>query len=375
MNRRILDFIICSFCLGLYFLGASFLFQKDSALHSDRAPANQELSCRDLLTGILRQTYERESREFFTRRRSFDQELFSSELAEDLEVLKGRRPMTLESLMAIIQKMSGHNDLDEPLSRRELSRLRRLGRDLYSGSTLRFRDVEEGLSGLLEARLGRTRGWMPTLSQERKELLLQRLAEETLVRDGLRQWLSTYPQASAWSRFKNSMVGKTLATGLFNLPVLTGFPPLYFPGLKKLILPRDLAEELLEKGFSDELWPRLHEALELGRLNLEQRYLYERFKNYYMAGAGLYFTIFLAYDSYEDAQAREEERMLLQTLSQGMTEMMLPVLNSDGRAPSCRSLEACFLERQIDPEQDRGEAGYQLCKSLFDRRQQCEQYP
>jgi hypothetical protein len=243
-------------------------------------------------------------------------------------------------------------------------------------------------------------------SQVGKNKIMTRIVQEDLLKFGLMDILSKNSELrttqSFFKKFISSYKGKYLATMLFNLPVLAGFPPLYLPGLKKLKIPPVLAREILEKGLTDEMMQKLNvEVLQELSIKLEYRNGYEVMRRYYMAGISIYLSYVILDEFYEGEKIREEN-LLLEEIAADMSDILdqAELLQSRGidifndsvaeetidsgeRAefepmdnPFCRAMQDCLKMHKTDTGEEaiRGSRPYKECKTFMDPENKCKEF-
>ncbi|MBT7610788.1 MAG: hypothetical protein HN576_13590, partial [Bacteriovoracaceae bacterium] len=241
-----------------------------------------------------------------------------------------------------------------------------------------------------------------------KNKIMTRIVQQELLTQGLVSILSKnqnlLPTKRFLKKFMNSYKGKYLATMLFNLPVLAGFPPLYLPGLKQLKVPPELAREILEKGFTEEMMQKLNiEVLKGLKIKLEYRTGYELLRRYYMIGISIYLSYVILDEFYEGDKIRQENFML-EEVARDMNSILdqAEVLQSRGidifgedeatefetvdptvrtefqmmDNPFCRAMKECLIMHKEDTGEEAltESRPYKECKTFMDPDDKCPDY-
>lgn len=349
-----------------------------SQTNFQRFPASADLTCLQLQKRILSQNKKRAL--------EFDQDLYQRELtyfqARDrrVEWSSLERPEKVESLLAFIhsQRLDGADSFSfHSLSLRQQKRLEVLTKKISLGRAFIWRDIEDFTAELISLSSA-PQGFLQGLQESSKRRVLNRLLQEEFTTRGL---LAFYPkfqtyrsQQQAYEHFKNSRMGQMIFTGFLNLPVLSGFPPLFLPSFKKPRLSADLLESVIELGLNESRYIAIEEELgtQLQHLSFKERY--EIFKRYYMIASGVATTLIIIQQTYEADQELQTEGLLLAEFEQDLGDLLeeMESLQTDGyqvfnddefKHPACLSIERC---------QSQGEV-FDVCQSLFDRRKLCQE--
>lgn len=228
------------------------------------------------------------------------------------------------------------------------------------------------------------------------KLAISRLIQEDLLAKGLlrtfRSYNPEFTNANFLQRFSHSKFGKMALTGLFNLPMLVGTPPLWGPRGAPLRLPSDLAEKILREGMSREIFNGIES--DFSRL-AQSKVTYEMMRSYYIKGTLLYLSLAAFYDFYLlNGELNEEKEML-----KDATEELGGFFNSIGElqeegvdifeeetiesgATFCQGIAECLNTLGIDidpldfeslPEiRSNSRENYQLCKEVIDPGNHCK---
>lgn len=254
-----------------------------------------------------------------------------------------------------------------------------------------FRDVEAAVDELLDLRFPERFRF----GSDGVEAHLQSLLHRDLVRSGLESIIAKYAPENipSWTRFRQSKWGELFTTSFWNLPVLTGMPPLYLPAAKVSRLSDELAQDLLHNGLSDEVMKKVKfhyygENEELfSRFHGDYQFLRKR----YLAAVGVYLSAYFVWDFYHDQKeiTREAEQLDQMTEDgQGLLDMARE-LEEAGVAifeePSnlqdmtenrfCQLIENCLkehtgLETVVNPEKELVRA----CRQFMDSARKCRRY-
>lgn len=346
--------------------------------------------------------------QFIEGRSAFSFSLYQTKLSEYKELLEGKtmeeglalfhRPDKSEEVIAFIDALNTvHRQsaviVSENLPLLTRRKLHKLADKMMSEKRVLWRDMESIVADIYDLNLG------PQIKNKdffRSELLKQRvvtrLFQEELAERGLSHVLPKYrifmDKPPLIKSFLESREGELIKTALFNLPVFFGAPPMYLPKLRRMRLPKDLADEILMNGLGPEQMVKVEEALKLGPMNMTTQARYEILRRYYSVGATVFLSAAIAWEAYETNQVHEEEREILNQLTydigtsledaQELSRRGYQVFQDDEapRHPSCRSLESCFekqglVEPYVDSKED---SRYLSCKQIFDRNSNCPDY-
>lgn len=221
-------------------------------------------------------------------------------------------------------------------------------------------------------------------------LMQEEIARLGLVKAGKKYALLENPEKSL-RRFKNSTLGKSLSTSLFNLPIALGMPPLALPRLSRLRLPQELADSLLDKGLTPQNLKKVDEFLieySAGRfgLNIGVRERYELIRKTYVAGLGIYFLILGSWEAVvRYRELNEEEDTLVDSISdireilakgELLEEQGYDIFqDSPGSVPlsqECRDLKDCLRSSLGAPPWDEDSTVYRDCRAYVDPNQLCK---
>lgn len=219
--------------------------------------------------------------------------------------------------------------------------------------------------------------------------LFYRLLTEEFIRHGIERTLIQYGMlsnhTSRVSAFFDSQFGRVLSTGFFNLPVLAGFPPLYLPGARPLILSQKHFAEIFKNGLTPRLKREILNDWQLdGPLwNLSSREIYETLRRYYMVGASTYVTYVLIYDFLEEYREIQRKGEFIEELQGGLVSTLEILEDVDGNSHSldddlliCRNIRGCFemIYNELGEMPRLGESEYRQCKEFMDPFDQCQRY-
>jgi hypothetical protein len=369
-------------------------------MSEERTPASTSLSCFELLTRLdelnLRNENQRSIFRFLHSHENFNAERYYHHRSYYEDVLSRRgldglttheAPRDHEAVLAFIDVL-GPRGPGLEIGPRELELTQRTQRRLHTltGKILRerrllFTDLQGLLADLYTTAHGKgLRAGVWSLPAERERELVSRLVKEDLAVGGLTRALTKYHDGrealAPLREFTQSRYGTLLATSIFNLPVLSGFPPLFIPGLAKRRLPPELAREIMTNGLGVEQYRRVEEVLRVGPFRHTFQARYEMARSYYMVGAAIAFTLYYTSEVIQEELISRQERALLDSISTEIGEFLAPVIELQDRHPACLSLENCFASLGVELDNLAQEpVAYGRCKSLFDRRNQCADYP
>ena len=227
---------------------------------------------------------------------------------------------TPEGLLAFAEAINKKNHIElgpslEQLSKKKLRSIEKMSSNLMNGKPMTVLDLENSVSDLYSLILGPTFRFKDVIGEAGKRRMMFRIFAEDLTSKGLLNTLKKYKTFNEVSRYQkvikffDSRKGKAMLTGLFNIPVIWGMPPLYLPGLKKIKIPEELVREAVMKGMSNEMVDKMIVAINKDLVGnrtfkLETRAKYLLFRKYYMYGiAGL--TIYIMYSDFQMASSTE----------------------------------------------------------------------
>ncbi|GEM_PF-3236448 len=149
-------------------------------------------------------------------------------------------------------------------------------------------------------------------SEARDEIIL-RVVQQDLLSRGLLRVFSDYRISkntpSFIQKFRQTKLGKAALTGIFNLPMYAGWPPLWLPDFKPLKLTDELADEVLDKGLTDNVLRRLDMSFSS---DLVTRLRYDILRSYYLKGIMVYVSLAGLYDFYQLNKGLDDESEILQ---------------------------------------------------------------
>ena len=294
-----------------------------------------------------------------------------------------------EGLMAFARATSSHAGMDPTelrhVSLKQTKALNSVLKKLSFQKRLSLDDIESLTLELFNAAFGpktRPKGFF-SFSERQKELILE-LSAADIARSGLFSSFSHFRfiqgNPSLFRRFSNSRFASGLKVSLFNLPMLLGAPPLYLPKFKAPKLSRELSDELLRKGMTDELYERIQK--EIGS-RLIARDKYQEIRKYYMYGVMIYLVLAQAYETYQlDAELEETRGVLkeasdealeitgsIEVLEKAGIDVFSDELIEDGNI-FCQNLIECFEAfgvSKVDTESE----GFATCQDVIDPGNQC----
>lgn len=312
-----------------------------------------------------------------------------------------------EGILAYIEAINkniGGQYVPEPKSmnffrRRKIANIVEL---MNSNGKLLLNDIEELSSDLYLARYGPSMKLNEVLFEDHIEKrVLARVIQEDLAAKGLSHVFTKYKILSkrkTWAqKFVRSKIGRSLGTGIMNLPVLFGMPPLYLPNLRPIKIPDFLLEELLEKGLTNEMMTKLEQEIsrELGdklTFSLQNRARYRIFKKYYMAGISSYLTYMLITEFYETNNSLKKEGEALGESASEVTSTIEDAMDLESRGYSifkevdkkspdsenrwCQNIDQCIASEEADLGEKiiKGSETYLACREYMDPHNLCSRY-
>jgi hypothetical protein len=392
--------------------------------YSQRYPANASETCRQLIKGLIGSdsvpSKAWKKLNDVPRSYKFDFEKYKMLKTKYIEDLKTTDVKNLEfqkspeSILALGEAINKDLDsvLDPELAGMSFLKRRNLERLVKRFETLEKPDlehVEDLVANVYSTVLGNNFKLSHLMNSKiAKNKIMTRIVQEELLTQGLVTILGKneelLPTKRFLRRFMNSYKGKYLATMLFNLPVLAGFPPMYLPGLRQLKVPPELAREILEKGFTDEMMQKLNVGvLKDLSIKLEYRNGYELLRRYYMAGISIYLSYVILDEFYEGEQIRQENLMLEEVAtdmnaildqaevlqSRGIdifneeepSELNAPDLGARTEFqmidnPFCRAMKDCLIMQKEESGEEaiKGSRPYKECKVFMDPDNKCPDY-
>ncbi len=315
-------------------------------------------------------------------------------------------PQSFEETLGLIEAIVTSRGFP-PVDYAQVDRLRRgkivsLLKQLERPSRLSLEAYDDIWAELFSLRLGRWERFSAIFSAERAKtqalalLMQEEIARLGLIRAGKKYALLENPEGSV-RRFRNSTLGKSLATSLFNLPVMLGMPPLVLPRFSRVRLPPDLAQDLLDQGLSQNNMARVdyflkqHSAGQFG-ITLGAQERYEIIRRTYVAGLGVYFLALTAWEAnvrYHEITEEEDrlndgiaEVQLLLEQAQFLDEQGYDIFegkeDAPGMAPQlqreCVDLRDCLQATLGDAPWDVTTQGYKECRAFVDPQDKCQQF-
>ncbi len=220
-----------------------------------------------------------------------------------------------------------------------------------------------------------------------KEAALLRIVQQDLLSRGLLKVFKDYRYSQANPRFlqkfRSSKVGRAALTGLLNLPVYIGWPPLYLPGLKPVRLSEALASEILQEGLTEPVYRRLQMELG-GRILTPLRY--EVIKNYYLKGIMIYVTLAGFHDFYQLNKVLDDEQQIIQeateeavrilNMAENLEQNGIDIFEENGVEEGqtfCDAILSCLETLGISSEGiDSHPDKVETCRSLMDPDSRCK---
>ncbi len=410
-----------SVALFTIFLVFGVLFPLKESSFSKRSPAAvEENTCFSLMKSFFGPPQSRVSKIFSAvtgigRESKFDYGKFVSYKRKyELQITSGSVEnldfeRTPESLLALAEVMNRKNHLElgpslQHLSYRKSRAVEKATKKLLGDRPLRVEDLENSISEIYSIILGPTFKLRDSIGEAGKRRMMFRVFAEDAAINGLLPVLKKYKifkDASKYQKlinFLDTKKGKTLLTGLLNLPVIWGIPPFYLPGMKRIRIPHEMVKEAMEKGMSDEMANRMIKAVNdqlvaSGSLKMETQAKYRVFRRHYMYGIAA-FTFYIMYSDFRLAeQYREENRVYEEALEEvSETVSDLELLEERGfdlfeRAEEastesslstsfCRAIEDCLNSEKEDTgvRPIEGSDSYKACKEFMDPDNQCDRY-
>lgn len=218
-----------------------------------------------------------------------------------------------------------------------------------------------------------------------------RIVQQDLLSRGLVKVFKDYRYSKSHptflQRFRQSKWGRAALTGLFNLPMYLGTPPMYLPGKKPIVLSDELAGEILEKGLRDDGVVRRLEMELGGRVLTPLRY--ELFKNYYLKGVMVYVTLAGFYDFYQLNKELDQEQAVIQeatdeavrilNMAENLEQSGIDIFSDDGVQEGksfCDAIFSCLntlgvQESALRDDPSLFEEEVATCRSLMDPDNRC----
>ncbi|PJB54517.1 MAG: hypothetical protein CO099_01100, partial [Bdellovibrio sp. CG_4_9_14_3_um_filter_39_7] len=300
---------------------------------SQRSPASADGDCFELMQSILGVGQKSDLSDLYRKlmKRPLDQ--WNDRAYEDYFSILEREgansyqslPDSPESIVAMIDFM-GAQLKREPLTfeSKKKKQAIKLIEKLKRKKKFEFRDVEAAVDDLLDLRFPERFRF----GSDGVEAHLQSLLHRDLVRSGLESIIAKYAPENIprWTRFRQSKWGELFATSFWNLPVLTGMPPLYLPAAKVSRLSDELAQDILHNGLSDEVLKKvkLHYYGENEELFSRFHGDYQFLRKRYLTAIGVYLSAYFVWDFYREQKEITQEAEKLDQMTedgQGLLDM------------------------------------------------------
>tara|TARA_Y100000590_G_scaffold263893_1_gene296406 strand:+ start:259863 stop:261200 length:1338 start_codon:yes stop_codon:yes gene_type:complete len=314
-----------------------------------------------------------------------------------------------EGLLAYIEAINKSLGGDHIPDSRKLSFLKRrkiskIVETMNADGKLLMNDLEDLVGDLYLTVYGPSMKANEVLFEDNIEKrVLARVIQEDMASRGLSNIFVKYKilgKKKTWmQKFVRSKVGRSLGTGVMNLGVLWGLPPIYLPGLRPIKIPEHLMADLLENGLTDDMVKKLEQEIgrELGdklTFNLQNRARYRLFRRYYMAGISAYLTYMVITDFHETNSLLAEEAEALDELASEMTtnlenameleakgydifeedEEVESLLNTKPKSNRwCEAITQCLASEseELGEKIQKGSDTYKACKEFMDPENLC----
>lgn len=319
-----LSFVLFIFAIFLHKGGWVLPPEKSSAF---RVPASQAAGCYESFSEFQVITDEKSRYSFWKRlvglpEKRFDHDHYR-QLVEKYSQREGEAlfmdvEKSSESVMAMVrvlgQKYNPEGVKDLKLNIFKEGSLERTVRRLSEKGRLESAQIDDLTRDLYLTAFGPEIKVKNLLrGKKAQEEALLRVVEQDLLSRGLIRVFKDYRYSQAHptfiQKFRRSRYGRGALTGLLNLPVYIGWPPLYLPGLKPIRLSEELASQILEQGLTEPIYRRLQ--MELGATVLNPL-RYEIIKSYYLKGIMVYVTLAGFYDFYQLNKELDDEQQIIQ---------------------------------------------------------------
>jgi len=367
---------------------------------SQRSPASADGDCFELMQSILGVGQKSDLSDLYRKlmKRPLDQ--WNDRAYEDYFSILEREgansyqslPDSPESIVAMIDFM-GAQLKREPLTfeSKKKKQAIKLIEKLKRKKKFEFRDVEAAVDDLLDLRFPERFRF----GSDGVEAHLQSLLHRDLVRSGLESIIAKYAPENIprWTRFRQSKWGELFATSFWNLPVLTGMPPLYLPAAKVSRLSDELAQDILHNGLSDEVLKKvkLHYYGENEELFSRFHGDYQFLRKRYLTAIGVYLSAYFVWDFYREQKEITQEAEKLDQMTedgQGLLDMAKELeaagvsifdeptnLQDMTENRFCELIENCIKEHTgqdqvINPEKELVRA----CRKFMDSAKKCRRY-
>lgn len=220
-----------------------------------------------------------------------------------------------------------------------------------------------------------------------QEQAILRIVQQDLLSRGLLKVFKDYRYSqvhpSFLQKFRRSRLGRGALTGLLNLPVYIGWPPLYLPGLKPIRLSEELASEILQEGLTDPVYRRLQ--MELGS-KVVSPLRYEIIKNYYLKGVVIYMTLAGLHDFYQLNKELDDEEQIIQEataeavrildIAENLEQNGIDIFDENGVEEGksfCDAILSCLETLGVTKDEvDSQSEEMSTCRSLMDPDSRCK---
>lgn len=184
-----------------------------------------------------------------------------------------------------------------------------------------FHNVESIVDDFIEIKYPGT----SILKHSTVEQHLKAQIHRELVKDGLQKMFVRYhpDKVPAFIRFSHTKMGEALKTVFFNLPILSGMPPLYLPKGRIYNLPKEMIDEILEKGLTKEVEEKIFKLYYGSNSNVKASFLndYEWLRKRYTAAIGVYLTFMFIHDFYVEQKEISKEAEELDQIQKESQEL------------------------------------------------------
>ncbi len=317
-----------------------------------------------------------------------------------------------EGLIAYIEAINKSLGGDNIPDSRKLSFLKRrkiskIVETMNSNGKLLMNDLEDLVGDLYLTVYGPSMKANEVLFEDNIEKrVLARVIQEDMASRGLSNVFAKYKilgKKKTWmQKFVRSNLGKSLGTGVMNLGVLWGLPPIYLPGLRPIKIPEHLMADLIENGLTNEMVKKLEQEIgrELGdklTFNLQNRARYRLFRRYYMAGMSAYLSYMVISDFHETNSLLADEADVLNDLASEMTTNLENAMELEAKGYDifeedeadkevdsllttkpksnrwCEAIEQCLASEseELGEKVQKSSDSYKACKEFMDPENLC----
>lgn len=365
-----------------------------------RIPASLQGHCYRGLTNFTR-ALKPDSRFFSWKRwlsipeNRFDLDLYNDLITQYENALRSGENFTpdqsSEGLLAYIKATVRSRDLDDSGMDLKLNlfregKLEALHQRLLKRGKLESARIEDLTAELFTTAFGPEVSFKKFLNgDELKKKLILRVVQQDLVDKGLLgvffDYRLTKNNPTFLQKFRSTIPGKAAMTGILNLPVLAGAPPLYLPGFGPIRLSEGLSGELLDKGLSDDVLRRID--MEIGH-SLTDKARFNKIKSYYVSGVMIYITLASIYDSYQLNKDLDEEAIVLDEALGEIEELVrkTEVLENSGinvfsdeeleeGRTFCDAISSCLKSVGVSEGETEAPA-FTQCKQIMDPDNRCK---